>query len=205
MSGQGTRHIQRRAANSYRIRPKAFVFFDRTTGTQRFEVKAGPDGRLPVEEATSILATQCVVRGQVPADFQLMVSIDGRLFDGLVPLTKRLIKACMATVLPTHLSQRQQEVLRAVLQNLSNKEIAAKLNVSERTVKFHVSALLKKFHVTGRVGLMQKAPDLFSSDSSFGVSLRPPVSAGEAASSDARGQEAQTKLLRMAASERRTR
>ena len=205
MSGQETRHIQRRAANSYRIRPKAFVFFDRTTGTQRFEVKAGPDGRLPVEEATSILATQCVVRGQVPADFQLMVSIDGRLFDGLVPLTKRLIKACMATVLPTHLSQRQQEVLRAVLQNLSNKEIAAKLNVSERTVKFHVSALLKKFHVTGRVGLMQKAPDLFSWDSSFGVSLRPPVSAAEAASSDARGQEAQTKLLRMAASERRTR
>jgi len=205
MSSHRTRNVHRRAANSHRIRPKAFVFFDRTTGTQRFEVKAGPDGRLPVEEATSVLATQCVVRGQTPGDFRLMVSIDDRLLDGLVPRTKQLIKACMATVLPTHVSQRQREVLRAVLQNLSNKEIAAKLNVSERTVKFHVSELLKKFHVTGRVGLMQKAPDLFSSDSSFGVSVRPPVSAGEAARSEAQGGEAQTKLLRMATSERRTR
>jgi len=205
MSSRRIRHVGRRAPNSYRVRPKAFVFFDRTTGTQRFEVKAGPDGRLPVEEATSVLATQCVVRGQAPADFRLMVSIDDRLLDCLAPITKRLIKACMATVLPTHVSQRQQEVLRAVLQNLSSKEIAAKLNVSERTVKFHVSELLKKFHVTGRVGLVQKASDLFSSDSSFGVSVRPPVCAGDVTRPEAQGREAQTKLLRMATSERRTR
>ena len=205
MSGQRTNHPRRDAASAHRMRPKTFVFFDRTTGTQRFEVKAAPDGSLPVEEATSVLATQCVVRGQAPNDFRLMVSVGDQLLDALVPRTKRLIRACIATVVPTHVSQRQQEVLRAVLQNLSNKEIAAKLNVSERTVKFHVSALLKKFQVSGRVGLMQKASDLFSSESFVAASTRPLVSSRDAARSDAHHEGTQTKLLRMAASERRTR
>jgi DNA-binding NarL/FixJ family response regulator len=38
----------------------------------------------------------------------------------------------MSTVLPMHISQRQQEVLRGIIQNLSNKEIASKLNLAER-------------------------------------------------------------------------
>src|SRR6202790_4024817 len=39
----------------------------------------------------------------------------------------------------TNLSRREQEVLDSLLENLSNKEIASKLNIAERTVKFHVS------------------------------------------------------------------
>ncbi len=39
------------------------------------------------------------------------------------------------------LSRREQEVLDSLLENLANKEIATKLNISERTVKFHVSNL----------------------------------------------------------------
>lgn len=152
-----------------------------------------------------MLATQCVVRGQAPGDFRVMVSIGERLMEGLVPRTKKLIKACMATVLPMHISQRQQEVLRAVLQNLSNKEIAAKLNVSERTVKFHVSALLKKFHVTGRVGLMQKAADLLSPEPSLGASVRPQLSTRETQRTDPQDGDLQPKLFRIAASERRAR
>jgi NarL family two-component system response regulator LiaR len=54
----------------------------------------------------------------------------------------------------TGLSPREQEVLDAVLQNLSNKEIANKLNISERTVKFHVSHLLEKFCVRRRADLI---------------------------------------------------
>jgi len=48
-------------------------------------------------------------------------------------------------------------VLECVLRNLSNKEIGARLNVSERTVKYHVSALLAKFNVRDRVSLMREA------------------------------------------------
>jgi DNA-binding CsgD family transcriptional regulator len=55
------------------------------------------------------------------------------------------------------LSRRQGEVLTNIAQNLSNKEIAAKLNISVRTIKFHVSSLLEKFDVRGRVDLMLEA------------------------------------------------
>ncbi len=55
------------------------------------------------------------------------------------------------------LSHRQAEVLAGIIQNLTNKEIAAKLNISERTVKYHVSALLNKFDVRGRIDLMLEA------------------------------------------------
>lgn len=52
------------------------------------------------------------------------------------------------------LSRREQETLETLLENLSNKEIASKLNISERTVKFHVSNLLSKFGVRRRADLI---------------------------------------------------
>jgi DNA-binding NarL/FixJ family response regulator len=55
---------------------------------------------------------------------------------------------------PTRLSRREKEVLDALLENLSNKEIAAKLNMSERTAKFHVSNLLAKYGVRRRADLI---------------------------------------------------
>jgi len=42
----------------------------------------------------------------------------------------------------------------SLLENLSNKEIASKLNIAERTVKFHVSNLLTKFGVRRRADLI---------------------------------------------------
>jgi DNA-binding NarL/FixJ family response regulator len=52
------------------------------------------------------------------------------------------------------ISRREREVLDLLLENLSNKEIAAKLFVTERTVKFHVSNLLSKFGVHRRADLI---------------------------------------------------
>ena len=54
----------------------------------------------------------------------------------------------------TELSRREQEVLEGLLENLANKEVASKLNISERTVKFHVSNLLAKFGVRRRADLI---------------------------------------------------
>jgi DNA-binding NarL/FixJ family response regulator len=54
----------------------------------------------------------------------------------------------------TDLSRREQEVLGSLLENLSNKEIGNKLNITERTVKFHVSNLLSKFGVRRRADLI---------------------------------------------------
>jgi DNA-binding NarL/FixJ family response regulator len=65
-----------------------------------------------------------------------------------------LAKAPPPPVPHTILSRREQDVLELLLQNLANKEIAGRLNISERTVKFHVSNLLAKFSVQRRADLI---------------------------------------------------
>lgn len=50
----------------------------------------------------------------------------------------------------TPLTQRQELVLRELLDGRSNKEIAVTLNVSEETVKTHVAAILRHFDVQNR-------------------------------------------------------
>ena len=52
------------------------------------------------------------------------------------------------------LSRRETQVFDALLENLANKEIASRLNVSERTIKFHVSNVLAKFAVRRRADLI---------------------------------------------------
>jgi DNA-binding NarL/FixJ family response regulator len=48
------------------------------------------------------------------------------------------------------LTPRLQEVARGVIVGMGNKEIAAKLNISERTVKFHISELLERCNCRNR-------------------------------------------------------
>ena len=52
------------------------------------------------------------------------------------------------------LTDRERQVLDAVIENRSNKEIAAALGITERGVKFHVSNLLRKHNVRRRADLM---------------------------------------------------
>ena len=144
-------------AGRFWVHPKVFVFFDKSTGTRRFEVKASEDGRLPQEQAVSLLAMHCVARQQTPKDFSVMVAAGEDLVQDLAGRAMELIRTCSGPEPSLALSQRQNEVLAYIAQNLCNKEIAAKLNISERTVKFHVSALLEKYHVSNRVDLMLEA------------------------------------------------
>ena len=55
------------------------------------------------------------------------------------------------------LTRRERQVLEAVLDNLSNKEIARRLQMSVRTAKFHVSNLLVKHGVRRRADLLFRA------------------------------------------------
>lgn len=147
-------------ASRLALRPKAFVFFDKETGTPRFQVNAALDGSMPKDQAASLLALHCVARQQKPDDFSVMVAVGDDLVAGLAGQAVKLIRTCAAPPPPTYLTRRQHEVLEAVTNGLSNKEIALKLNLSERTVKFHVSSLLVKFEVRCRMTLMHKVASL---------------------------------------------
>jgi DNA-binding NarL/FixJ family response regulator len=58
---------------------------------------------------------------------------------------------------PDVLTDRELEVLQLMAQGLQNKEIAAHLQISERTVKFHVSAVLAKLEVGNRTEAVRVA------------------------------------------------
>jgi two-component system nitrate/nitrite response regulator NarL len=49
------------------------------------------------------------------------------------------------------LTEREQQILTLVSQALSNKEIAFKINLTEKTVKHHLTSILKKLHAKNRV------------------------------------------------------
>jgi DNA-binding CsgD family transcriptional regulator len=152
------------AVTSFTVQPKLFVFFDKS-GTKRFEVVATADGRMPLEHAVGLLAMHCFASDQLPKDFSVMVAAGEDLLGGLILGAERLIESGSVAGASVQLTRRQQEVLTEVVQNLSNKEIAGRLNISERTVKFHVSALLEKFHVESRICLvLEFGGKLFRSD-----------------------------------------
>lgn len=139
-------------------RPQYFVFCEKLSGAARFRVPAAADGSFPLEQAASLLAIHCLTRQQSPVDYQVMVGVGSDLIHRVTSRASQLLESVWAEDAPTPLSRRQQEVLQGVLRNLSNKEIGALLNLSERTVKFHVSTLLAKFGVSDRVSLMRQAP-----------------------------------------------
>jgi len=88
--------------------------------------------------------------------------VSRRLLSRFVDWILTRVRARRLPSAPAALSRREREVLDALLENLANKEIATKLNISERTVKFHVSNVLAKFGVRRRADLIvlsyQSAP-----------------------------------------------
>ena len=58
---------------------------------------------------------------------------------------------------PDHLTDRELDVLRLVVQGLRNKEIAAELGISENTAKFHLRNILDKLHAQNRAEVVARA------------------------------------------------
>ncbi len=101
------------------------------------------------------------VRAVLPRDAtgpEIMAAIEGAAagltvlssddMDALLPATA---EAAQADFIPGDaLSSRELEVLAMLAEGMGNKDVAARLKISEHTVKFHVSSILGKLRVTTR-------------------------------------------------------
>jgi DNA-binding NarL/FixJ family response regulator len=137
-----------------------YLFYEKSSGTAHFHVEAGPEGELPVDHAAGLLAMHCMVRGQSPSDYMIMVPADPDSLSGLAEKAQQILESGHGAKNSVRLTRREEEVLDGVLRSLANKEIASLLNLSERTVKFHVSSLLAKFKVRSRMELLRESSRL---------------------------------------------
>jgi DNA-binding CsgD family transcriptional regulator len=164
-SHRGLVKARRQSRKRHCSQPGFFVFCDKSSGSARFRVKAGSDGKMPMDQAAGLLAIHCLIRGRSPKDFTVMVPAREDVLKRVLSRAEKLVEASRALASPVSLSRRENQVLRNVLECLTNKEIGAKLNLSERTVKFHVSSLLAKFAVHGRVDLIREFANLLVPES----------------------------------------
>jgi DNA-binding CsgD family transcriptional regulator len=67
------------------------------------------------------------------------------------------------------LSNREQDVVKLLLQGKSNKMIAASLHISERTVEFHLKNIYTKYQVSSRMELVLKLGESTVADAGQGV------------------------------------
>jgi DNA-binding CsgD family transcriptional regulator len=67
---------------------------------------------------------------------------------GLSTVARRPRPATLAN--PARLTGREIEILRLLMANLRNADIAARLHISAKTVDHHVSSILGKLGVTSR-------------------------------------------------------
>jgi DNA-binding NarL/FixJ family response regulator len=66
----------------------------------------------------------------------------------------------LAESLPEPLSEREEEVLRLLAHSLTNREIAARLNLAEGTVKNYVTSILQKIGARDRTQAALRAQEL---------------------------------------------
>jgi len=70
-------------------------------------------------------------------------------------ITKKLMNQFISPksdieITPDELTPREMEVLQLIARGLSNKELAKKLTISEKTVKSHLSSIFSKLHLSDR-------------------------------------------------------
>lgn len=74
-----------------------------------------------------------------------------------VAMRQGLVKASVAKPKVTSLSDRELQVLKLTCEELSSKEIAERLNISDRTVQNHRANLIQKLGVRNTIGMVRFA------------------------------------------------
>ncbi len=111
-------------------------------------LRAGADGYVLKDIAADELAqaVRTVARGNV----LVQPAVAGQLLS-------RLGRQARPGYPSETLTARELEVLHLLARGLRNKEIAARLHVSERTVNFHLANIYQKLNVSGRTEALSKA------------------------------------------------
>jgi two-component system, NarL family, response regulator YdfI len=112
-----------------------------------------------VESLTEALRAgiSAVLPGDISPD-QLVAAMHAAA-SGLIVQSSEFVRAALPKAprishaldeLAEPLTPRENEVLRMLASGLGNKELAARLNISEHTVKFHVASILGKLGAASR-------------------------------------------------------
>ena len=80
------------------------------------------------------------------------------------PLQANFLSAAGLLSNDERLTQRQRQVLEGVARGMTNREIAVRLTISERTVKAHVKELMRRLGATNRTQVVAIASNLLQAD-----------------------------------------
>jgi DNA-binding NarL/FixJ family response regulator len=114
-------------------------------------LRAGARGYISKDVAPDELAR--AVRGVARGEVLLQPELAARL----LARSGSLAQDAMGGYPRESLTTREREVLQLLARGLRNKEIAARLVVSERTINFHLANIYAKLHVSGRTEALSKA------------------------------------------------
>lgn len=118
-----------------------------------------------VEQAIQAGATGYLLKTSTATEIVTAIRtiMDGRIFlspdisNGIInSFCKQLVRNAPAAP-PPHLSEREVQVLRLVVEGLKNKDIAARLGIGPRTVETYRDNLKKKLHCTSNSQLISWA------------------------------------------------
>ena len=116
----------------------------------------GDEYVVPVTQAGAI---SYILKDTTPED---LIRAVRKAAAGESTLSPRIAKALMTVVTQARaaktqenqfhedLTEREMEVLQCIAEGLSNMDIAARLNISDKTVKSHVGNILSKLYLTDR-------------------------------------------------------
>ena len=101
-----------------------------------------------------------VIRSVYDGESYVTPSLAARL---LMELKKKHSAPSAAAPFP-ELTAREEQILKSVAQGLSNKEIALKLTLSEKTIKHYMTNILQKLQVRNRVEAAIKARERYAAE-----------------------------------------
>ena len=113
----------------------------------RFVVLTTYEGDEDIHRALEAGAKGYIIKGM---PYQTLIEALLRVHGGGTFLPPPVARALASRMPDSDLSSREKEVLRHLVEGMSNKEIAGLLGITEATVKCHVSTILMRLNVSDR-------------------------------------------------------